>query len=124
MPDITLAQKARQEKVLNTRIRLSTGETLTRREHLDRMFEQGGFVKTFTERRYDKEDDVRDKIARLASYAPIGNPNHPETKQYYAEKARLEESLNKVRTGIQLPDGLFFEVTKIELEYFTCKTIP
>lgn len=115
--DITAAQRARIEKSLDKMIRTPDGRILKTREWLDELRAKGGVVKTFSERQYNKEDAVRSQIERLYRNVPFGNPNHPDTKRFYEEKARLEASLTKERTGVMLDDR-FFELNKTEMDYF------
>ncbi len=117
--DMTAAQRARKEQTLNKPVRLPNGEIVRTREFLDRLRAEGGILKIFRERQYGKIDEVAREIALIGRNVPFGNPDHPDTKSYYKKKLHLEASLIKELTGVQLPDGAFFELNKTELDYFS-----
>lgn len=116
--DITKAQRARIEQMLDKPVRLSNGQVVSRRVWIDGLRAQGGVVKVIHERKYDQVDKVKDKIERMGRNVPWGNPNHPDTIRFNDEKARLLASLDGERTIVSLPDGRFHELNKSKLEYF------
>ena len=124
--DVSKAQRARLEKSLDKPVRLSSGQVVKTRDWLDDLRAKGATLKSYTEHQYGREDKVKSEIARMGRNVPWGNPSHPETVSFNAEKARLLASLDKTRTGVELPepDRRFFELNKTELEYFQGPTMP
>ena len=113
------AQKARIEKSLDKPVRLDSGEVISKRLWIDRMRRQGGVLKTFKEHRYDAEEKVAREIERLGRDVPFGNPNHPETRDFEARKAKLKASLDKERQMVETPDGILHELkSQAEIDYW------
>ena len=112
------ARKARAAQSLEKLIRLDSGAVVTKREFLDRLRAQGGTLVTDRQRQYAAEEKLSHEVARMANRVPIGNPNHPETREYYALRDKLKAGIYKDRLLIRLPTGTFYEVSKTEAEYF------
>jgi hypothetical protein len=119
------AQKARISQSLDKPVRLDSGEVISKRLWIERMRRQGGVLKTFREHRYEAEDKVNREIERLGRNVPFGNPNHPETRAYEAQKAKLKASLDKERQMVETPDGILHELkSQAEIDYFNGLEAP
>lgn len=114
----TIAER-RARVVLDKKIRLSTGEVVTRGEFVDRARRNGGKLVIAKVRQEKAEEKLRLDFERARRRAPIGNPNHPETQEMYALRDRLRDGIFKDDYRLFFPDGTFYSVTKIEADYFS-----
>ena len=114
------ARKARASQALDKQIRTSTGQVMTKRAWLDGLRAKGGKLRTHRERNYAAEEKLREKLDRQGRgwSIPTGNPNHPLTKEYNAERAKLKDGIYKEELVIETPDGVFVTVAKFEADYF------
>jgi hypothetical protein len=114
------ARKARASQALDKQIRTSTGQVMTKRAWLDGLRAKGGKLRTHRERNYAAEEKLREKLDRQGRgwSIPTGNPNHPLTKEYNAERAGLKDGIYKEELVIETPDGVFVTVAKFEADFF------
>ena len=119
---IDRARKAKAEQSLDKMFNIN-GRVMSRRDFLHMLGEQGGELHSYKTRQYDAEEKLKDKLWRMGANVPIGNPNHPETKNYYALKDQLKEGIYQEKVGVKLPSGTFYELNKTEQEYFK-NTVP
>jgi hypothetical protein len=103
-PDMTAARAARIEKHLNTTIRFR-GEFIPCRVWLERLAALGGKLRT---RQVLKIKDMTRTAFNRASQRE--QDDHARQQKEAGKKDSLE---------ILLPDGIFFEVGKIEADYFS-----
>ena len=104
MNNISLAQKGRAEKTLNTLVRFNEG-TMTRKEWLKLQFKNGSQVEKSTKNRIDYS---RTKFNRM---------NHQEQEEYMKKCNEKVECYN-----LTLADESFYHITKFEFEYFNSLT--
>lgn len=112
------AHAARAQRTLDTPVRLDTGEVLTRRALMDRKLAAGGHIIVRREHKPLAEQKLREKVERLARHVPIGNPCHPETREYLSLRDQLRAGVFENVTYVETPDGVFYPVTKAEQDYF------
>lgn len=117
-PDITKAQAAREAKILDTVVDFGSMGLMTRRRFIDTARSNRAKIVIHRERQYDKEEKLDRDLDRMAQHVPLGNPNHPETREYYELRAKLKAGIFKERTMLELPNGLSYEITKTEADYF------
>lgn len=115
---IKAAQTAREAKILDTIVDFGGLGLMTRRNFIDMARRQGAQIKIFHERRYDKEDKLEEKLRRMAQYVAFGNPNLPETREYYALRDQLKAGIYDEQTRLEFPSGTSYEITKTEFDYF------
>lgn len=91
------AQKARAEKYLNSLIR-HDGKVITVKEWLQALKDDGYSPCVETMRDDAKEEKEKERLRLVfGSWGfPLGNPNHPEHKQYLEDKAELEKGIFKI----------------------------
>ncbi len=115
---IEVARKARAEQSLDKRVRLDSGEVLTRRQLMDRCLSQGGKLRTIRERKHAAEEKLAREVERRSRTYPMGNPNHPETREFYALRDKLKEGLYDDVVYVELPSGTLYSLSKAEVDYF------
>lgn len=117
---IETARAVRASQSLDKQVRLSSGEVVTRREMMRRLHAEGAKLSSYRKHHPVAEQKLREQIERLdRGFVPIGNPNHPETIEYLALKAKLKAGVYTDVVTVQKPDGVFWEVSKAEAEYFS-----
>jgi hypothetical protein len=116
------ARRARASQALDKKVRLDSGEVITRRAFMDRLRTQGGKVIVRREENHAATEKLRRDIERRARSYPMGNPNHPETLEYHALRAKLDAGIFKEKTYVMLPSGTHYEISKAELDYFEGRT--
>jgi hypothetical protein len=118
-PDISRAQATREAKILDSRVNYEGLGTMTRRQFIDYAHRQGAKIVVHRVRQYDKEEKLDKKLEQMARHVAFGNPNLPETKEYYALRTQLKEGIFKEEIRLELPSGTSYELTKTELDYAT-----
>lgn len=117
-PNITKAQAAREAKILDTIVDFGSMGLMTRRRFIDLARQSRAKIVVSHERQYDKEEKLDRDLDRMAQHVAFGNPNLPETKRYNELRAQLEAGIFKERTMLEFPNGLSYEITKTEADYF------
>lgn len=117
---IATARAARAQQSLDKQVRLSTGEVVTKRDLMRRLHAQGATLKPWRKHKPVAEEALRAKVERLSRgwSVPIGNPNHPDTIEFRALEARLKAGVYEDVLTVETQDGVFYEVSKAEADYF------
>lgn len=114
---ISDAQKAKATKHLDGLVSVG-GRTITRRQFMEDLHRHGAKLTLNRERDYKAEEKLTEKIWRLGQRVPLGNPNHPETREWLELKNALKSGVYKEKLMIKTPDGTYYDVSKTEANYF------
>lgn len=107
----------RENSVLETKMRYPDG-VMTRREWCNMMHLRGAKVICEKVRSNGAMKKLQQEVDRKKWSVPFGNECHPETIAYNKLKQQLKDGIYKDAYRLTLNDSSFFDITKIEYEYF------
>ena len=108
-------QQGRANKVLDKKFRYPEG-IMTRKEHIELLYNKGYRAKIEQVRQYDKEEAQRQYLRSLWMRIPNGNECHPETKRHAQLKTELEKGIYRTDHIADHHTGSYV-ITKIEHDY-------
>lgn len=106
----------KKEFTLNQIFRYPEG-VMTRKQWLKMMLLQGWQAVEKNVRNYAAEEKLAHTVAWQRRNVPLGNPNYPDTKRYFENKAKLEAGIYKTVYSLE-KDRSSYDITKTEFEYF------